>query len=199
MDNEKQSAALQIGNPLPTMVFTFTLIVIMIWAVQSGVAGKTGSILLGLFQFGCVPGYIAGSVLLFKRGDTLLGNIFLIFTTAFGMIGGLGNFALGIAPFFGVELDSALTNLPLLWSGLVLVAVCVAFRKADIPTLIAFAGGAWTLTTGALMGLGVIPPVLGGINLVISVCVAVAGFYTVLADICTMGGVKVPKGPSIAK
>ena len=198
MENSEQQTP-QIGNPLPTMVFTFTLIVIMIWAVQSGIAGKTGSILLGLFQIGCVPGYAIGSALLFKRGETLLGNIFLIFTTAFGMIGGLGNFALGIAPYFGVQLDAALTNLPLLWSGLVLVAVCVAFRKADTPTLIAFSGGAWTLTTGALMGLGVIPPVLGSVNGVISVLVAVAGFYTVLADICTMGGVKVPKGPSIVK
>ena len=81
-----------LGNPLPTLVFTFTLIVIMIWATQSGIAGPD-----------------------------------------------------------------------------------------------------------ALLFLGVIPPVLGPINGILSLAVAVCGLYTVFADICTMGGVNVPKGPSIIK
>lgn len=188
-----------IGNPLPTLVFTFTLIVIMIWAVSSGVAGPEGVLFLGLFQLGCVPVYLAGSVLLMKAGEALLGNIFLMFTTAFGMISGLGNIAVGIAAQMGIELNAALYNFPLLWSGIVLVAVCVACRKADICTLVAFAGGAWTLTTGALMGLGLIPPVLGDVNGIVSLCVAIAGFYTVFADLCTLGGVRIPKGPSLIK
>ena len=107
--------------------------------------------------------------------------------------------ACGLGAMFGFELNPALVNFPLLWSVILLIAVLIACRKADIPTLIAFAGGAWTLTTGALMGLGVIPPVLGSINGILSLAVAICGMYTVFADICTMGGVNVPKGPSIIK
>lgn len=195
----KRVVSFEIGNPMPTLVFTFTLIVVMIWGATTGIAGPDALLFLGLFQFGCVPVYLASSMALIKSGESLLGNIFLMFTTAFGMISGLGNFAAGLAPHFGVTLDNALYNFPLLWSGILLVAVLIACRKADICTLIAFAGGAWTLTTGALMGLGVIPPVLGPINGWVSLAVAVFGGWTVFADICAMGGVNVPKGPSIIK
>jgi hypothetical protein len=53
-----------------------------------------------------------------------------MFTTAFGMISGLGNFATGLAPHFGVTLDNTLYNFPLLWSGILLIAVLLHLQTA---------------------------------------------------------------------
>lgn len=189
----------QIANPIPSLVFTFTLIVIMIWATSSGVVKQEGILLLGLFQLACMPVYLAGSKMLMAAGDSLSGNIFLIFTTSFGGISGLANIAVGVTGYLGLPIDMKLYFFPLLWSGIVLIAVSIAFRKADLPTWIAFVGGAWTLTTGALMGLGIIPPVLNSVNNIISIIVAACGLYTVFADLCSMGGINVPKGPSLFK
>lgn len=78
---------------------------------------------------------------------------------------------------------------------MVLIGASVCFRKADLITFYSFAGGALTLIVGALLGLGVIPPLPAviSINNVLTLLVSLTAIYNVLAGLCALGGVSFPR------
>lgn len=174
--------------------FVFSTLCFLFWAANIGLFGEGGGLAIGLIQLGVFGVYVIVSTTLLSKGAAFIGNTFLVFTAAFGGLGGLTNVGSALAAFRGIPFDNSVIGIPFLTVGCFLLLVMPAaryFPKADF--LIFLLGGIGLVCTG-LLTLGILPPSTGpGIGW-IHFSLGVVAYYSFIAGMLAAAGVNIPLG-----
>jgi hypothetical protein len=201
LESESRSAAPRpvIGDPGPALTFIFTMLTMCFWGIYAGIYDGPTELAVGLVQLACFLPYLVAAVLLFVRGDSMNGNIFLIFAALFGAVGGFLNIAAGLMEPLGFTMCTQLAAIPFLWGAIVLVPMLASIWKtASAAASLCFASIIIFLTLMALVGLGVLPESANVIIKWLCLFAAVDGFYTAINALLDIGGLKkFPEGRPI--
>lgn len=200
MEEKQLQQEVHWGNAAPAMTFIFTMITMLFWGMFQGIfSGKT-ELIVGLIQLACFPAYLIGAISFLRNGDSLNGNVFLIFATLFGGIGGVSNVAAHFGTLYGWGLDPSITAIPFIWGGVALVPIVIILRKAPAMSFLVFFTASIFLIAFGLVSLGILPISLYPIFKWMALFIAVVGLYTCLDGLLQIGGGKgIPQGPSIFK
>lgn len=191
----------QIGEPGAGMTFIFTMLTMCIWGSYAGIYTGNAALALGLVQFSCYIPYLLGAIILYIKGESLLANIFLIFGTLFGGVGGLTNIAAGIGEIKGFTISPEMTAIPFFWGAVSLIPLLICIRKtASKVVFLCFSAIPVFLTLMLLVTYGILP---SSTNVVIKwLCffVAISGLYNMFNTLLANGGEKpLPEGKPFFK
>ncbi|GCF95494.1 hypothetical protein NRIC_33850 [Enterococcus florum] len=188
------------GEPSPAMLFIFTMLTIMFYGVSTGFFDTSALLLLGVIQLGCFPAYLIGAITYLVKGDSINGNVFLIFATAFGGIGGGTNIVNYFMTTNGNPLDGRILGVVWLWCGLSVIPIVCGMLNGPLMPLIVFSVGAIQLIMSGLFDLGILPDFFQTIIHMCYLIIAFGGFYCSLASLFGFSKIHVPLGkPLIAK
>lgn len=186
----------EIGDPSAGLSFIFTMLAVVTWANYMGFFTGPVYLAMGVAQLACYVPYLIGSVLLFQRGDTMNGCIYLIFSTLFGGMGSILNFCYGIAELQGFAICRQMMAFPHFWGALAMVPMMIAERKrASAVTLICHMSAATFLTLMLPASFGILTAVLDPIIHWLNLVVAVTGMYGLINLLLAAGGSRtLPEG-----
>lgn len=188
-------------NTGPTIAFTFTCLCFLSWANSLGWFG-TGygfTLALGTIQLGMYGAYLGGSFILSKNGAPFGGNIFMIFASFFGGVGGVTNVSTALCAHFGIPYAVTTTGLLSVLEAILLLGILPGQRYSSLTDfgVLFFAGV--SLAFSGLNGLGVIGnwaiPVAGWLMFFDGCC----GMWSCLSTMNSFGGMKMHLGPSLFK
>lgn len=188
------------GDPGATMLFIFTMLTIMFLGIYTDYFGPQAGFLTGVIQLTCFPAYLFGGIWFTVKGDSTNGNVFLIFATCFGGIGGISNLLCypPIAASLGLT-DVSIFQFVWLWSGVSLLPVVLGMRKGPWMPFVVFGLGMVELVLMGLIGLGFLPTAFNIAVMVCFVIVGFGGFYISLAQLAAHGGMNWPLGKPLFK
>lgn len=187
------------GHPGASIAFIFSTLSLLFWANILGYLGPGGTLAVGVVQVGVYGSYLAGSVLLFKRGDEFDGNVFMVFTAFFGGIGGLLNVIGTISAMFGLPFSPQVGGICWILAGIFLLACSPAMLKSNLVGSGAFVLAAIALLTLGLTIVGFLPAV--GLTIAAWLLFAV-GILALVLTVSFVGssiGYSVPLGPAIIR
>lgn len=184
----------------PTIVFIFTMLCMMFWAQFAGICSAETTLFLGLIQLGCWPSYLIGSHIVLSRGDAVSGNIYLIFATCFGGIGGLVNLFTYLSGVFGWLADNSIVGITWIWSGIATLAATICIRKSPWVGFMVFLLAVFQLEIMGFVTIGILTaPIWTEIAKWLCLIIGIGGFYTMLSGLLTYGGIYLPQGKTIFK
>lgn len=184
----------------PTIVFIFSMLCVMFWAQFAGVCSAETTLFLGLIQLACWPSYLIGSSVVLSRGDAVSGNIYLIFATCFGGIGGLVNLFTYLCGVFGWPLDNSIVGITWIWAGIATLAITICIRKAPLVGFLVFFLAVFQLEIMGFVTLGVLTaPIWTAIAKWLCLIIGLGGFYVSLAGLLSFSGITLPQGKPLIK
>ena len=189
----------KMGEPGPAMLFIFTMLTMMFLGMNTGFFDASALLLLGLIQLGCFPAYLIGGITYIKKGDSINGNVFLIFATAFGGIGGLTNCVAYFSGINGQPLDTRILGVVWIWCGIAIIPIVAGMLRGPLMPLLVFAMGSLQLTLAGLLDLQLIPPTFMGLNNFCCLVIALGGFYCSLSNLCGFSAIQLPLGKPLIK
>lgn len=184
----------------PTIVFIFTMLCMMFWAQFAGICQAETTLFLGLIQLGCWPAYLIGSNIVLSRGDTVSGNIYLIFATCFGGIGGLVNLFIYLSGIFGWPADHSIVGFVWIWAGAATLAAAMCIRKSPWVGFMVFLLAVFQLEIMGFVTLGILTASIWTVIAKwLCLVIGIGGFYTMISGLLSFGGVHLPQGKPIFK
>lgn len=189
------------GDPGPALTFIFTMLTMEFWGIQAGIFNGPTMLSVGLVQIACFIPYLIGAILFFIRGDSVNGNIFLIFATLFGGVGGFCNTMIGFGDIIGWPICKQMTALPYILGGLSIFPVLWVNRKtADKVTTICYLAAAFFLSLSGLVSLNILSGSWSPVIQWLSLTVVVTGFYNCFNGLLVCGGSRgIPVGKPFYK
>lgn len=183
-----------------TIVFIFTMLCMMFWGQFSGFLSPETGLFLGLIQLACWPGYLIGSTIVLSRGDAISGNIYLIFSTCFGGIGGLVNLFTYLAGIWGWPADPSIVGITWIWAGLITLGATICIRKSPWVGFMVFLLAVFQLEIMGFVTLGILTaPVWSEIAKWLCLIIGIGGFYTAFAGLLAHAGINLPQGRPLFK
>ncbi|MEK3905294.1 hypothetical protein [Paenibacillus sp. FSL R7-0179] len=147
----------QLGNPGPALTFIFTMLTMEFWGIYAGIFTGPTIMAVGMVQIACFIPYLIGAILYYCKGDSTNGNVFLIFATLFGGVGGLTNITIGVSEIMGWPISTQMTALPFILGGIsILPVVWINRASADKVTVICYMAAACFLTFTGLVSLNIL-------------------------------------------
>lgn len=189
----------RIGEPGPAMLFIFTMLTMMFLGMNTGFFDSSALLLLGLIQLGCFPAYLIGGITYIKKGDSINGNVFLIFATAFGGIGGLTNIVNYFSMLNGNPLDTRILGVVWVWCGVAIIPIVAGMLRGPLMPLIVFSTGSVQLMMAGLLDLQLLPPAFMTLNNLCCLIIALGGFYCSLANLFGFSNIRIPLGKPLLK
>ncbi len=180
------TATPEFGYPGATLAFIFTNLSFIFWANLMGFLGDGAGLAIGAIQCGVFGGYICGSIILLKKGLAFEGNVFMVFASFFGGVGGLTNIIGAVAHFVGMPFSNAVPGICWLLCGVFLIAILPGTRTAPKAGFLFYIFGGVGLIFMGLLTLGV----LGGSvwTQIIAWSLFGAGVCGLFVTISTMNG-----------
>lgn len=191
----------QLGDPGPALTFIFTMLTMEFWGINAGIFTGPTMISVGVVQLACFIPYLIGAILFFLKGDSVNGNIFLIFATIFGGVGGFCNTIIGFANIMDWPICTQMTALPYIMGGISIFPTLWVIRKAaDKVTVICYLAAAFFLTLTGLVSLNILSGSWNQIIQWLCLTVVVTGFYSCLNGLLVCGGSRgIPVGKPFSK
>lgn len=194
----------QVNHPMmgfsgTTVCFIFTNLCFLFWANLLGILGGGAALAIGLIQLGMVIAYHLAASKVFVRGQAFDGNIFLIFATFFGGVGGLSNIATAIAPIIGIPYEGTAVGYCWVMCGIFLIAILPACLKSPWVVFVLYALAGLALL---LLGLVIIGILNAGLSTSIGwmlFAVGVLGLYMTLSGMYSFVGMNLPLGRPLKK
>ena len=146
---------------------------------------------------GNYTGTISGKFIIKKKPITP--DIFLIFATFFGGVGGLNNIAAAIAPAIGVQYDGKGVGYCWIVCGIFLLGILPACLDQAWVTFILYALAGLALVLLGLIIIGVLPGSLSAIVGWMLFIVGVLGLYMTFSAMFGFVGKNLPMGPPVKK
>ena len=178
-----------LGNPGPALTFIFTMLTMEYWGIYAGIFTGPTIMAIGVVQIACFVPYMIGAVLFFCKGDSINGNVFLIFATLFGGVGGFTNTTIGFANIMGWQMCTQMPAIPFILGGISILPVLWVIRKStDKVTAICYLAAAFFLTLIGLVNLNILStnwnPSIQWLGLIVSI----TGFYSCFSGLLLGGG-----------
>jgi hypothetical protein len=95
---------------------------------------------MGLIQLGYFIMYMVCGMHFLKTGNLISGGIYVVFASAFGLFGGLGNLSAALCPIWGIQYDPMLTSVCFVFAGLYLLFILPALRFASMLDFLGILG-----------------------------------------------------------
>ncbi|MEA5002506.1 MAG: hypothetical protein VB081_03315 [Christensenella sp.] len=147
------------GDPVPTLNLIFATLCFCFWANAIGLLGEGATLAIGVLQVAVFVGYTIGAILLFNRGNAFGGNVFLVFATFFGTIGGFSNIMLAVSQMTGIPFDYKVSGICFIVSGLFLLFALPGLLTAPKTDFLCFLTGGIGVLGFGLTGAEILPPV----------------------------------------
>lgn len=178
----------KLGDPGPAAVFIFSAWTWFFLFVYIGVFDPvTTALPLGLFLLVCTPEFLYTGMTLIKKGDTISGVVYLIFSAAFAGGGGIENLLAWYSTCTGVVIDMTIFNVLFIISAIVLIPVVITMTHGPKVPLIVFATAVPELALVGLVGLGA-PVFFLYILIACFVIVGCGSLYMACACLANAGG-----------
>lgn len=192
------------NHPMPgfsgtTVCFIFTNLCFLFWGNLMGFLGEGSSMAIGVTQIGMVISYHLGAAKVFNRGDSFTANIFLIFATFFGGVGGMTNIASAIAPVFGIAYEGKAVGYCWVVCGIFLIGILPACLKEAWVTFILYALAGIALVLLGFVIIGILPASLSALIAWLLFVVGVLGLYMTFSAMFSFVGKTLPMGPPVKK
>lgn len=188
-----------IGYSGTTVTFIFTNLCFLFWANLLGLLGPGADLAVGIIQLGVFVSYHVAAIKLFNRNDELDGNVFLIFATFFGGVGGLTNVVSTICNEIGVEFSTMPVAFCWLFCGIMLICILPCYRFAPWSAFVMFALAGVSILLMGLMALGLIGASIAPVIAWLLFIVGILGLYMAIAGLNGFTGVNLPMGKPIFK
>lgn len=191
----------QLGNPGPSLTFIFTMLTMEFWGIYAGIFTGPTIMAVGVVQIACFIPYLIGAILFFCKGDSTNGNVFLIFATLFGGVGGLTNITIGFSNIMGWQICTQMTALPFILGGISILPVLWVIRKsADKVTVICYLAATCFLTLTGLVSLNILSANWNPFIQLFGLIVTITGLYSCLNGLLLGGGSRgIPVGEPFFK
>ncbi|GAT89411.1 hypothetical protein J2T10_002674 [Paenarthrobacter nicotinovorans] len=187
------------SHPGASLAFIFSTLSFLFWANILGYLGPGGSLAVGLVQLAVYGSYLAGSVILLKRGDDLDGNVFMVFAAFFGGVGGMLNIGSTISVLLGVPFSPQVGGICWIMAGIYLLACSPASLRTNLVDAGVYILGAVALLTLGFAAVGFLP---GTVLTVAAWMLFVVGVLALVLTVSIVGshiGYRIPMGPALLR
>ena len=205
MEENKGSLKIEQINCMPigwsgtTVCFIFTNLCFLFWGNLLGLLPEGSTLTVGVTQIGVLISYHICAAKTFNTGDSFTANIFMIFATFFGGVGGLNNILSAIAPKAGIEYNGTAIGYCWIICGLFLLGILPACLNETWITFILYLLAGIALF---LLGLVTLSIAHGSASAVVAwllFIVGVLGLYMTFSAMFGFVGKSLPMGPPVRK
>jgi len=181
------------------MAFIFSTLSFLFWANILGYLGPGGSLAVGVVQLAVYGSYLAGSVILFKRGDDFDGNVFMVFAAFFGGVGGVLNVGSTISAMLGLPFSPQVGGICWILVGVFLLACSPATLRSNIVDAGVYVLAALALLTLGFTIIGFLPTVGLTVAAWLLFVVGILGVVLTASILGSIIGYRIPLGPAILR
>ncbi len=139
------------SDPGGAIGFIFGTYAVMCWLSMGGILSPDATLTIGIFQFLYAIGFLASSVLNTQKGNPF-GAVNLVFTVAFGFVGGANQICAVLLPAKGLPYDGAVGAIFFLISGIYLLFILPGMLSIPKYLFIAYLAGAVGLILAGIGG-----------------------------------------------
>jgi len=195
----EQTNCMPIGFSGTTVCFIFTNLCFLFWGNLLGLLPEGATLAIGVTQLGMVISYHVAAAKVFHTGDSFTANIFLVFATFFGGVGGLNNIAAAVAPVIGVAYEGTGVGYCWILCGLFLLGILPACLDQAWVTFVLYALAGAALVLLGLVIVGVLPGTLSALIGWMLFIVGVLGLYMTFSAMFGFVGKNLPMGPPVKR
>lgn len=189
----------QPSHPGASLAFIFSTLSFLFWANILGYLGPGGTFAVGVVQLAAYGSYLAGSVVLFKRGDGFDGNVFMVFTAFFGGVGGVLNVGSTISGVLGLPFSPQVGGICWVLVGVFLLACCPATLRTNLVDAGVYSLAALALLMLGFSVVGFLPAMALTIAAWLLFVVGILGLILTVSILGSYIGYRVPMGPAILR
>ena len=178
------------GDPSPVLTTIFATLCYCFWANTMGFFGDGAVFAIGVLQLAVFTAYTVGGVILLRNGNSFGGNMFLVFATVFGGIGGATHVAMTLAGNANIDFCYQICGVAFIVAGALLLLMLPGIAYTTKADFICFLSGGIGVLCYGLTGAGLAPAglnYLGGWMLLID---GLVGLYTVVGQMLNFLGCK---------
>ena len=198
--NVSVNGILNPGDVGPGMSVAYACLCVPIWANAMGFGNTEGfALTMGVVQLGYFVLYLVCGMNLLKCGNTLSGGVYVIFSAAFGLFGGLGNIGTAVSALKGIPYDGMPCAVAFLVAGIYMFFMLPCVKNSSKGDFLVFFGAGVGVTAFGFAGLGVLAPALdmvGGFGVLVS---GLSAFWCGVAGFLKNFGVNIPCGTPFFK
>lgn len=187
------------SHPGASLAFIFSTLSFLFWADILGYLGPGGSLAIGAVQLAVYGSYLAGSVILFKRGDDFDGNVFMVFTSFFGGVGGVLNVGTTVSAALGLPFSPQVGGICWILAGVFLLACSPATLKTNLVDAGVYILAALALLTLGFTIVGFLPTVGMTVAAWLLFVVGILGIVLTASILGSIIGYRIPMGPAILR
>lgn len=178
------------GDPTPVLTTIFATLCFCFWANTMGFFTDGAVFAIGVLQLAVFVAYTVGGIILLKNGNAFGGNMFMVFATVFGGIGGATHVTMTLAGQAAIPFCYQICGTAFIVAGLLLLLMLPGIVYTTKADFICFLTGGIGVLCYGLTGAGLAPASLnmvGGWMLLID---GLVGFYTVVGQMLSFLGCK---------
>ncbi len=194
----KVTATPLFGDPSPVLTTIFATLCYCFWANTMGFFGEGAVLAIGVLQLAVFASYTIGGVILLRNGNSFGGNMFMVFATVFGGVGGATHVSMSLLAEKGITLCYQILGVSFIVAGILLLLMIPAVLYTTKADFICFLSGGIGVLCYGLTGAGLAPAGLNYLGAWALLIDGIVGFYTVVGQMLVFGGCKqLPLGKAI--
>lgn len=188
------------GDPSPVLTTIFATLCFCFWANTMGFFSDGAVLAIGVLQLAVFAAYTIGGVILLRNGNAFGGNMFMVFATVFGGVGGATHVSMTIAGAKNVAFCYQICGVAFIVAGLLLLLMLPGIARTTKADFICFLTGGIGVLCYGLTGAGIAPAGLNYLGAWMLLADGLVGFYTVVGQMLGFLGCKpLPLGSPLVK
>jgi hypothetical protein len=182
-----------------SVCFIFSNLSFLFWANLMGYLGDGAGFAIGIIQLGVFVTYHVAASLLFTRGEAFDGNIFMVFATFFGGVGGATNIASAICAAKGIPFDNSVVGICWIMCGIFLLGILPGCKKSPWTVFVLYLLAGIGLFIMGLITLGIVGMSMVPITAWLLFAVGALGLYLTLSTMNSFMNINIPLGKPLFK
>ena len=196
--NVKITASPLFGDPSPVLTTIFATLCYCFWANTMGLFTDGAVLAIGTLQLAVFASYTIGGVILLRNGNGFGGNMFMVFATVFGGIGGATHVVMTLVGEQGIAFCYQICGVAFIVAGALLLLMLPGIIYTTKADFICFLSGGIGVLAYGLTGAGICPAWVNYIGAWALLIDGLVGFYTVVGTMLTfLGNKPLPLGKPI--
>ena len=196
--NVKITASPLFGDPSPVLTTIFATLCYCFWANTMGLFTDGAVLAIGTLQLAVFASYTIGGVILLRNGNGFGGNMFMVFATVFGGIGGATHLTMTLAGNANIAFCYQICGVAFIVAGALLLLMLPGIIYTTKADFICFLSGGIGVLAYGLTGAGICPAWVNYIGAWALLIDGLVGFYTVVGTMLTfLGNKPLPLGKPI--
>lgn len=178
------------GDPSPVLTTIFATLCFCFWANTMGFFTDGAVLAIGVLQLAVFASYTIGGVILLRNGNAFGGNMFMVFATVFGGIGGATHVVMTLVGEKGIDFCYQICGVAFIVAGVLLLFMLPGIVYTTKCDFICFLSGGIGVLCYGLTGAGLVPASLNYVGAWALLIDGLFGFYTVVGAMLGFLGCK---------